>query len=83
MYPSVNLSQIYFASAVILFFYNFLWPQAGPLNPLPEVFTLCGEGGGIRTRVSLASGAATLPMSYSRSLSLYYSRLPILFFIAI
>jgi hypothetical protein len=34
------------------------------LNPLPEVFT--GEGGWIRSRVSSASGAATLPMSYFR-----------------
>jgi hypothetical protein len=36
------------------------------LTPHPEVFTLWGEGGGIRTRVRWASGAATLPMSYSR-----------------
>jgi hypothetical protein len=51
---------------VLLFFFYFLWSQAWSLNPLPEVFTLCGEGGGIRTRVSKASRAATSPMSYSR-----------------
>jgi hypothetical protein len=34
------------------FFYNFLWPQAWSLNPLPEVYTLYGEGGVIRTGVS-------------------------------
>jgi hypothetical protein len=31
------------------FFKNFLWPQAWSLIPLPEVYTLYGEGGGIRT----------------------------------
>jgi hypothetical protein len=45
-----------------MFFY-FVWPQAWSLIPLPEVYTLYGKGGGIRTR---ASGSATLPMSYSR-----------------
>jgi hypothetical protein len=49
---------------------NFLWPQASSLIPLPEVYTLYGEGGGIRTRISLAHGAAMLPMSNSRPIAI-------------
>jgi hypothetical protein len=35
------------------------------LTPFPVVYNLFGEGGGIRTRVSWASGTVTFPMSYS------------------
>jgi hypothetical protein len=41
----------------VAFFY-FLWPQAWSLIPLPEVYTLCVEGGGIRTRVTVVKLAA-------------------------
>jgi hypothetical protein len=53
--PNLIICTVQYISS---FFNNFLWPQAWSLNPLPDVFTLWGEGGGIRTRVSLASGAA-------------------------
>jgi hypothetical protein len=35
-----------------IYFFKLLLLQAWSLNPLREVFTLWGEGGGIRTRVS-------------------------------
>jgi hypothetical protein len=35
------------------FFKNFLWAQAGPLNPLPEVFTIpvCGRAAGFEPKL--------------------------------
>jgi hypothetical protein len=66
---SKNKHLLLIAWRMLLYFFYFLWPQAGSLNPLPEVFTVCGEGGGVRTRISKAIGAATLPMSYSRPLN--------------
>jgi hypothetical protein len=40
-------------SFIYLFFFKLLFMASGVvLSPLPEVYTLWGEGGGIRTRVS-------------------------------
>jgi hypothetical protein len=48
------------------FFKTFLWPQAWSLNPLPEVLHYGGRAARFEPEVVKLSGAATLPMSYSR-----------------
>jgi hypothetical protein len=49
--------MVFFTLKIVSCFLNFLWPQAWSLNPLPEVYTLFEEGGGIKL-VNLASGTA-------------------------